>query len=76
MAKDISIEIGFSGGGSTGVAVAEENVESFTKALTTEHRDRWYTVTSSDGAEFLVDLSNIVFVRVAARNRSIGFAHG
>jgi hypothetical protein len=75
MAKDISIEIGFAGGGSTAVAVPEDKLEDFTKALTTEHRDRWYTVTSSDGGEFLVDLSNVVFARVGARNRSIGFSH-
>lgn len=75
MAKDISIEIGFVGGGSTGVAVPEDKLEEFTKALRTEHRERWFTVISSDGGEFLVDLSNIVFVRVGARNRSIGFAH-
>ncbi len=75
MAKDISIEIGFVGGGSTAVALPEDQLEGFTKALTTEHRDRWYKVTSSDGGEFLVDLSNIVFARVGARGRSIGFAH-
>lgn len=75
MAKDISIEIGFVGGGSTGVSMPEDKLEDFTKAVQTEQRDRWYTVISSDGAEFIVDLSNVVFVRVGARNRSIGFAH-
>lgn len=75
MAKDISIEIGFIGGGSTAISLPEDKLEDFTKALTTEHRDRWYSVTASDGGEFLVDLSNIVFARVGARGRSIGFAH-
>ena len=75
MAKDISIEIGFNGGGSTGIAVPEDSLEAFTKALTAGQSDRWFTVVSSDGGEFLVDLSNIVFVRVGARGRSIGFAH-
>jgi hypothetical protein len=75
MAKDISIEIGFAGGGSTAVGLPEDQLEPFTKALTTEQRDRWYTVTSNDGGEFLVDLSNVVFVRTGARNRSIGFSH-
>jgi hypothetical protein len=75
MAKDISIEIGFAGGASTAVALPEDQLEPFTKALTTEQRDRWYTVTSNDGGEFLVDLSSVVFVRTGARNRSIGFAH-
>jgi hypothetical protein len=75
MAKDISIEIGFSGGGSTGIAVPDDKLEAFTKALTDGQSDRWFTVTGSDGGEFLVDLSNVVFVRVGARNRSIGFEH-
>jgi hypothetical protein len=75
MAKDISLEIGFVGGGSTGVSVPEDKLESFTKALTEGQSDRWFTVSGSDGGEFLVDLSNVVFVRVGARGRSIGFAH-
>lgn len=76
MAKDISIEIGFTGGGSTAVSVPEEKLEDFTRALRTEHRDRWYSVESSDGGEFIVDLANVVFVRVGARSRTIGFSHG
>lgn len=75
MAKDVSIEIGFSGGGSTAVSVPEDKLEDFTKALTTEHRDRWYSVQGTDGGEFLVDLSSVVFARVGSRNRTIGFAH-
>ncbi len=74
MAKDISIEIGFTGGGSTGFSVPEDKLEVFTKALTEGQSERWFTVSGSDGGEFLVDLSSIVFVRVGARGRSIGFA--
>ena len=75
MAKDISLEIGFVGGGSTGVSVPEDKLEAFTRALTEGQADRWFTVSGSDGGEFLVDLSNVVFVRVGARGRSIGFSH-
>lgn len=75
MAKDISIEIGFSGGASTAVSLPEDQLEAFTTALTSEQRDRWYTVESGDGGAFHVDLSNVVYARVGARNRSIGFAH-
>lgn len=75
MAKDISIEIGFAGGGSTAVAVPEDKLENFTTALTAGQREQWFSVESSDGGEFLVDLANVVFVRVGARNRSIGFGH-
>jgi hypothetical protein len=75
MPKDISIEIGFSGGGSTGAAVPEDQVEALTTALTDGQREQWYVVRSSDGGEFFVDLSNVVFVRIGARNRAIGFSH-
>ena len=75
MAKDISVEVGFNGGGSTAVSVPEDRLEEFTRALTTEGRERWFTLTSGDGGEFLVDLSTVVFVRAGARNRSIGFSH-
>lgn len=73
MAKDISVEIGFTGGGSTGASVPEDQLESFTQALRDGQPDRWFTVSASDGGEFLVDLSSVVFVRVGARGRSIGF---
>jgi hypothetical protein len=76
MAKDISIEIGFTGGASTGASVPEDQLEAFTKALTAGQKEQWYTVTSSDGGEFLVDLSSVIFLRIGARGRSIGFAHG
>lgn len=75
MAKDISVEIGFTGGASTSASMSEEQLETFTKALTDGQKDQWYTVKAADGGEFLVDLSSIVFVRSGARNRSIGFSH-
>ncbi|MCW2922949.1 MAG: hypothetical protein JWM98_353 [Thermoleophilia bacterium] len=75
MAKDISVEIGFSGGGSTAVGVPEDRLEDFTRALGEGQNERWYTITSNDGAEFMVDLSNVIFVRVGTRNRSIGFSN-
>lgn len=74
MAKDIRVEIGFSGGGSTGAAIPEEQLEAFTKALTEGQKDQWFTVSASDGGEFHVDLSSVIFIRVGTRNRSIGFA--
>lgn len=76
MAKDISLEIGFGGGGSTAVSVPEDRLESLTRALREGQSDRWFVVNSSDGGEFIVDLSSVVFVRVGSRSRSIGFSHG
>ena len=75
MAKDISIEIGFAGGGSTAVGVPEDEVGTFITALKDGQRDQWFSVTSTDGAEFLVDLSKVQFVRVAKSSRGIGFGN-
>ena len=75
MAKDVSIQLGFTGGGNAAVAVPEDKLEDFLKALKTEHRERWYTVEATDGGECLIDLSNVVFARVGSRSRTIGFAH-
>lgn len=73
MAKDVSIEIGFTGGASTAVAVPDDMLEQLTGAVT-GGGGGWMTVTSSDGGEFLVDTASVVFLRVGSRNRSIGFA--
>ncbi len=74
MAKDIRVEIGFSGGGSTGASIPEDQLETLTSALTKGQKDQWLTLKSGDGGEYYVDLSSVVFVRVGARSRSIGFA--
>lgn len=72
MAKDISVEIGFVGGASTSVGIPEEAVAAFKTALQSAG-DPWYTITSGDGATFIIDTTKVVFVRVASGNRSIGF---
>lgn len=74
MAKDIRVEIGFSGGGSTAASIPEDQLASFTSALTDGQKDQWFTISAGDGGEFLVDLSSVVYIRVGAKNRSIGFA--
>jgi hypothetical protein len=74
MAKDVSVEIGFTGGASTAVSVPEDKLEALTTALTGSSSG-WHSMTGSDGSEFFVDLSNIVFVRIGSRSRSIGFSH-
>ncbi|MCW2971770.1 MAG: hypothetical protein JWN72_43 [Thermoleophilia bacterium] len=71
MAKDISVELGLEGGASTAVSVPEDQLTSFREAL---RGDGWTTVTNTDGAEFSVDASKVVFVRVAAQSRGIGFS--
>ncbi|MCW2956774.1 MAG: hypothetical protein JWO69_1643 [Thermoleophilia bacterium] len=74
MAKDIRVDLGFVGGGGTALEIPEAQIEGFRSALK-DTDNPWFTVTSSDGAETYVDLSKIVYVRVASTSRSIGFSH-
>ncbi len=63
MAKDISLEIGFTGGGSTAVANAGGQARIVLQALTQASVSSGTRSRAADGGEFLVDLSNVVFVR-------------
>jgi hypothetical protein len=71
MAKDISVELGLVGGGSTAVSVPEDQLSDFRDAL---KGDGWTTITNTDGAEFSIDVSKVVYVRIAAQPRGIGFS--
>jgi hypothetical protein len=71
MAKDISVELGLVGGGSTAVSVPDEQLQGFREALKGEG---WTTITNTDGAEFSIDVTKVVYVRVAAQSRGIGFS--
>lgn len=73
MAKDIRIDLGFAGGGSTTVGVPEESIDAWRDAV--KAGDGWHSVVSTDGTETLVDLSKLVYVRVGTTSKAIGFAH-
>lgn len=76
MAKDTRVEIGFVGGGNTSFEVPEDQLQGFMSNLRdAQSANSWFTVTSGDGSQFIMDLSKVVFVRVAATSRTIGFAH-
>lgn len=71
MAKDISVELGLEGGGSIAISVPDDQLSDFREAL---KGDGWTSVANTDGAEFSVDVSKVVYVRIAAQPRGIGFS--
>lgn len=73
MAKDIRIDIGFVGGGSTAIELPEDQLDTFTGALQAGGDSSWFVATSTDGGTFHVDLTKVQYVRIAKSARSIGF---
>lgn len=75
MAKDgTRIEIGFTGGGSTVVQAADNEVATLRSAVLEAGADAgWHTLKNSDGSEFLVHIGAVNYLRVAPESRGIGF---
>lgn len=75
MAKDgTRIEIGFTGGGSTVITAADDEVATLRSAVLEATADSgWHTLKNADGSEFLVQVGAVNYLRVAPEARSIGF---
>jgi hypothetical protein len=65
------VEIGFGGGQVAAARVAEDELKGLRAAL--EQRDGWHSLTAHD-AELLIDLRQVVFVRVEGGAQAIGFS--
>lgn len=76
MARDIRIELGFSGGGSASANAPEDAVEALTRAAgnTGDGGSGWHVLTSSDGASVHFNLDSLEWIRVDTSTRSVGFA--
>jgi hypothetical protein len=66
------IEIGFQGGQSLPVRVAQEVYEGLRKALADSGSDRWFELKTQDSDVF-VDLSQVVYVSLDTEDRGVGF---
>jgi hypothetical protein len=66
------IEIGFQGGQSLPVRVAQEGYDGLRKALADSGSDRWFELTTEDSDVF-VDLSQVVYVRLDTEDHRVGF---
>ena len=66
------IDIGFQGGQSLPVRVAQEVYDALRKALADSGSDRWFELTTEDSDVF-VDLSQVVYVRLDTEDHRVGF---
>jgi len=65
------VEIGFGGGQIAAVRLAEDELAGLRKAL--EQGNGWHSLTAQD-AELLLDLRQVVFLRVEGGPQTIGFS--
>lgn len=70
MPQNRRIEIGFSGGQVTGTRVPAEALEDLEKAL--ESGKGWHRLAADDG-ELVLNLSQVVFLRLETSSEAIGF---
>jgi len=66
------IDIGFQGGQSLPVRVAQEVFDALRKALADSGSDRWFELTTQD-SDVYVDLSQVVYVRLDTEDHRVGF---
>ena len=66
------IDIGFQGGQSLPVRVAQEVYDALREALANSGSDRWFEVTTQD-SDVYVDLSQVVYVRLDTEDHRVGF---
>jgi hypothetical protein len=66
------IDIGFQGGQSLPVRVAQEVYDALRNALADSGSDRWFELTTQD-SDVYVDLSQVVYVRLDTEDHRVGF---
>jgi hypothetical protein len=66
------IEIGFQGGQSLPVRVAQEVYDALRKALADSGSDSWFELKTED-SDVYVDLSQVVYVRLDTEDHRVGF---
>jgi hypothetical protein len=66
------IEVGFQGGQSLPVRVAQDAYDALRKALADPGSDRWFELTTED-SDVYVDLSQVVYVRLDTEDHRVGF---
>jgi hypothetical protein len=71
--KPRRVDIGFSGGQAFAVRLNEDEFNNLRSALETDRGVRFYTITSED-SEVLIDLAQVVYVRLDTEQRGVGFS--
>ena len=63
---------GFSGGGGISMRLDEATYDALRSALDSDRGERWHAL-SADGSEIVLDLSQVVFVRLDTQEKRAGF---
>lgn len=71
--KPRRVDIGFSGGQAFSVRLNEDEYRKLREALESDRSERWHAL-SSDESEVLIDLAQIVYVRLDTEQRGMGFS--
>lgn len=65
------VEIGFAGGQVAAARLADDDLEDLRKVL--ERAEGWHSLTAQD-SELVLDLRQVVFLRVEGGGQSVGFS--
>ena len=66
------VDIGFAVGQSLSVRLRQEAYDKLRAALGTDRGERWHELHAED-AEIVVDLAQVVFVRLDTQEQRVGF---
>ncbi len=72
-ARPRRVDIGFSGGQAFPVRLDEDAYRGLREALESGGSDRWHVLTTED-SEVLIDLAQVVYVRLDTEQRGVGFS--
>ena len=71
--KPRRVDIGFSGGQAFAIRLNEDEFNDLRQALESDRAARFHTITSED-SEVLIDLAQVVYVRLDTEQRGVGFS--
>jgi hypothetical protein len=71
--KPRRVDIGFSGGQAFSVRLGEDEFNALRGALESDRSERWHAI-STDESEVLIDLAQVVYVRLDTEQRGMGFS--
>ena len=71
--KPRRVDIGFSGGQAFAVRLDEDTYRALREALESDRSERWHSIDSED-SQVLIDLAQVVYVRLDTEQRGVGFS--
>jgi hypothetical protein len=67
-----TVDIGFSGGQGVSLRLDEATYDALRAALGSDRGERWHAL-DAEGAEVVLDLAQVVFVRLDTQEKRAGF---